>query len=382
MTADSAPVLVPVEGASARSRFLKLTRTLYRADPCWVEPLAIERRQHLDPRHNPYFAHAEVAYWLAERNGETVGRISAQIDRHENEGDSNGIGHFGFLDAIDDRGVFALLLGAAEDWLRRRGMRRITGPFTLSINDESGLLIDGFDTPPFVMMGHAPAYAAGHVAGLGYEREKDLIAYLYRLDQPLPPSLAAFLAKISQSASLTFRSLDWRNFDAEIARVVAIFNDAWAGNWGFVPFDRDGVRHLAKALRMLIGPDDVAIGEIDGLPVAMAVGLPNINEAIADLDGRLLPFGWAKLLWRLKIGTLKSARMPLMGVSRKYHNTPAGAALAIGVIDRLRQFHRSKGTLRAELSWILEDNRPMRRMIEAFGAVAYKTYRVFGKDLT
>ena len=379
----SAPIVIrPVETRRDLVRFVQLPGDLYRDDPAFIPPLIFERLQHLDPRRNPFFKHAEVRFWIAERDGRAVGRISAQLDRMVPDA-SDGVreGHFGFLDAEDSAETFSLLLGTAEAWLRERGAGRAIGPFSLSINDESGLLIKGFETPPFVMMGHAPRYGGVRMEEQRYGKAKDIIAYSYDLAAEPAPSLAAFLRKALNTGALSFRAMDPRRFDEEIALVVRIFNDAWAGNWGFVPFSNDDLEYLAKTIRPILRGGDVAFGELEGRPAAMAVCLPNVNEAIADFSGRVLPANWLKLLWRLKVKGLKTARLPLMGVLREHQGTPLGAALMIGVVDRVRAWHRVHGTEVAELSWILEENRPVRRVIEAMGGRPYKTYRLYRKQL-
>jgi GNAT superfamily N-acetyltransferase len=368
----------PVASRRDLVRFLELPTGLYADDAAWVPPLLFERLRHLDPAHNPFFAHADVALWIAERGGHAVGRISAQIERACG-GDREG--HFGFLEADDSAETFAALLGTAEAWLHARGAVRSLGPFSLSINDECGLLIDGFETPPFVMMGHARRYYATRVEQQGYAKAKDLVAYSYDLTAEPAPSVKAFMSKVRSQPGVTFRSMDPRRFDREIAEVVHLFNDAWAGNWGFVAMSDDDLRYLARNIRPLLRSGDVAFGELDGTAVAMAVCLPNINEAIAGFGGRLLPVNWLKLLWRLKVAGLRTARLPLMGVARRHQGTALGTALMLGVIDRVREWHRAHGTRIAELSWILEENRPMRRMIELVGGRPYKTYRIYRKDL-
>ena len=372
----------PVASRRDLVRFLELPAVLYADDTAWVPPLLFERLRHLDPAHNPFFAHADVALWIAERGGQAVGRISAQISRSAQGRDGyDREGHFGFLEAEDSAETFAALLGTAEAWLRARGAVRSLGPFSLSINDECGLLIDGFETPPFVMMGHARRYYATRVEQQGYAKAKDIVAYSYDLTAEPSPSLKAFMGKVRSLPGVTFRSMHPRRFDQEIAEVVRLFNDAWAGNWGFVAMSDDDLRYLARNIRRLLRPGDVAFGELDGTAVAMAVCLPNINEAIADFGGRLLPLNWLKLLWRLEVAGLKTARLPLMGVARRHQGTALGAALMLGVIDRVREWHRADGTRIAELSWILEENRPMRRMIELVGGRPYKNYRIYQKDL-
>lgn len=370
-----------VETAADRAAFLRLPWAIYRDDPNWVPPLIMERRDHLDPQENPYFEQAEAAYWLAKRDGRPVGRVSAQINHAHLSQHEDATGHFGFFDVEDESETASALLAAAETWLHKKGMRRVTGPFSLSINDESGLLVDGFDTPPSIMMGHARPYFAGLLTGAGYDKAKDLICYRILMDQALPPQMAGYLRKAKQIDGLVIRPLDMGRYGGELETIIDIFNDAWSENWGFVPLPDAEIRHMAKMLRPLVGPDHFAIAELDGEPVAMAVGLPNLNEAIADLDGRLFPFGWAKLLWRVKVRTPKTARMPLMGVRKAHQGGPVGAALALSVIDAVWSARRKAGVEMAELSWILEDNLPMRRMIEQLGAEPYKTYRIFERDL-
>jgi hypothetical protein len=371
----------PVEDRGALKQFLKMPAQLYAGDPHWVPPLLFERLEHLNPSKNPYFDHAEVAYWLALAGERPVGRISAQVDRMHLERYGDATGHFGFLEAEDDPEVFAGLFETAEAWLKRRGMRRATGPFTLSINDETGLLIEGFETPPYLMMGHAPRYYGPRVEAEGYAKAKDLIAYAFDVAAPPPPRARRMLARLSKGAGLAFRPIEMRNFEAELRTIVDIFNDAWSDNWSFVPMTPAEVRHMGKSLKPIVRAEYAWIGEADGEPAAMTVTLPNVNEAIADLGGRLLPLGWAKLLWRLKVQGTRSARMPLMGVRKQYQGTPRGAALALGVIEAVRSWHAAHGAKEAELSWVLEDNRPTRDIIETVGGRPYKTYRVYEKAL-
>ena len=373
-----------MEQLSGRRRlgeFIDMARRIYADDPHWVAPLTFERLDSLDPRKNPFFEHADVAFWIARRGGIPVGRISAQVNRAHLARHEDATGHFGFLEAEDDQDVFDALLATAEGWLRERGMKHVVGPFSLSINMESGLLVDGFDTPPSVMMGHARPYYAPRLTAAGYAKIKDLFAYAYDTTVEPNPALAASFARAARKHRIRLRPAEMKRFADEVATIFAIFNDAWDDNWGFVPFSAKELDHLAATLKPILRPDDVAIAEIDGEAVAMAVSLSNVNEAIADLDGRLLPFGWAKLLWRLKVRGTKSARLALMGVRRKFHGTATGAALALGVIDTIRQAHLRRGTLRGELSWVLEDNLPTRRMIEMYGAKPYKTYRLYTRDL-
>jgi hypothetical protein len=374
--------VTPVDGRGSLEHFLALPFRIYRDDPVWVPPLTFERLQHLDPKKNPYFASAEMACWLAWRGERCVGRISAQMSHAHLDRHHDATGHFGFLEAEDDAAAFAALFDAAERWLRARGLRRCMGPFSLSINDESGLLIEGFETPPYIMMGHARPFYAARIAEQGYAKSKDLIAYAFDPQAPLPAGANRMLEKLRSLPGISFRKMDMRRFDQELRTVLDIFNDAWAGNWNFLPMSPAEVRHLGTSLKPLLRPEFVVIGDVEGEPAAMTVTLPNVNEAIADLGGRLLPLGWLKLLWRLKVRGTRSARMPLMGIRRRYHGTPRGAALALGVIDAVRRQHCDYGTRSAELSWVLEDNRPTREIIELVGGRHYKTYRIYEKALT
>ncbi|MGH6943954.1 MAG: N-acetyltransferase, partial [Geminicoccaceae bacterium] len=256
----------PVTGARGLKEFLALPFRLYAHDTSWVPPLMLERRQHLDPRRNPFFARAEVAYWLARRDGESVGRISAQVNRAHLERHRDATGHFGFLEAEDDPETFAALFEAAEAWLRARGLARCVGPFSLSINDESGLLVEGFESPPYIMMGHALPYYGARVEEQGYVKAKDLIAYLLDTTAELPARATRLFDKLGRTSGLRFRHLEMARFDEEVRTIVDIFNDAWADNWGFVPFSDEEMRHLGKSLKPLLREEYVAIGEIDGVP--------------------------------------------------------------------------------------------------------------------
>jgi hypothetical protein len=362
-------------------RFIGLTRAIYADDPCWVQPLTFERLDHLDAAKNPFMRAFEVRYWLASQDGAPVGRISAQVNRRHLELHQDATGHFGFLEAVDDAAVFAALTGTAEVWLRERGMRRIAGPFSLSINDESGLLVEGWDTPPSMMMGHARPYYAQHLEALGYAKVKDLIAYDVDAMVTWPETTHRLIARADRMPGLRIRPLDMRRYQEEIRTIVRIFNDAWADNWGFIPFGNDEAAYLAKSIRPLVSADSFAIGELNGEPVGMTVTLPNLNEAIAGLDGRLLPFGWLRMLWRLKVRGVTSGRMPLMGIVKGLQGTNKGAAIALGMIERIRRHYRSLGYRHGELSWVLEDNHAVQAVIAGTGARAYKRYRVYEKAL-
>jgi hypothetical protein len=365
-----------VTSPAEMDRFIKLPSRLYADDPHYVAPLVMERREALSPAKNPYFEHAQAQFWLARRDGRDVGRISAQIDSLVKDAE---VGHFGMIVAEDDGEVFAALFAAAESWLRERGKRRILGPFNLSINEETGLLIDGFDTPPVMLMGHDPRYAGSRIEALGYAKAKDLVAYNYDVETEMPAAARRWI-ETRKPATLKVRNLDPKRYREEFDTVTSIFNDAWSENWGFIAFTPAEIAHMAKSMKMLIDPTLVAIVELNGEAIGFGITLPNLNELIADFDGRLLPFNWLKLLYRLRRGA-RTARVPLMGIRRSVRGSLAGGLAPFLIIDSMRKGALAKGMRRVELSWILEDNRAMRRVIEAVGGAPYKTYRVYEKIL-
>ena len=375
---DETLKIVKVEGRTGLNEFIRLPWSLYAEDPMWVPPLLLERRMHLSPK-NPYFEHADFCSWIAYRNGKPVGRISAQIDRLHIDRYQDATGFFGMLEAEDYSLTFQSLLDTAEGWLRERKMRRICGPYNLSINQELGLLVDGFDSPPSLMMGHARPYYATRIEENGYRKEKDLLAYILNSDFKMPAAAKRIAER--KKDRIHIRRLQKSNFKTELDIIRDIFNDAWSQNWHFVPFTNAEFEHMGKDLKMLAHEELVKIAEVDGKPAAFIVVLPNVNEVIRDLNGRLLPFGWLKMLWRLKVKYPKTARIPLMGVRRRYHDSLMGAALAFGVIAAVQQPGQKLGIREAELSWILEDNVRMRDILESIGGRVYKTYRIYSKQL-
>ncbi|WP_309088145.1 dATP pyrophosphohydrolase [Phenylobacterium sp.] len=378
-SATSAVQIVPVGSRPELERFIRVPMRLSARDPNYIAPLLIERREALSAKTNPFFAHADVQFWLAVKDGRDVGRISAQID-HLNPQTPEGYGNFGLIAGEDDEEVFAALFRTAEVWLRERGCRAALGPINLSTNEEVGLLVEGHDTPPMVMMGHDAPYAGPRIEAQGYVKAKDIYAYECSVADDLPAPILRRVRK-PLAEGVTLRTLDMKRFDAEIRTLTEILNDAWSGNWGFTPTTEAETKQLATAMKMVIDPRLTWFAEIDGEPAGFMVLLPNVNEAIADLNGKLLPFGWAKLLWRLKVARVKSGRVPLMGVKRKFAATHRGQLLPFQLIDAVVLAARKLGYRRYELSWILEDNLPMRRICEAGGARIYKTYRLYEKAL-
>ena len=372
--------IVPVTNERELDRFVRLPMRLAAKDPNWIAPLLMERKEALTPKTNPFFEHAEVQLWLARKHGRDVGRISAQIDKLAPADPANPFGYFGMIAAEDDAEVFNALTRTAEDWLKARGCVRAMGPFNLSINEETGLLVDGFDTPPMVMMGHDQRYAGPQLEALGYAKIKDVYAYIVDILADFPRRGRGRVNR-ARPKGVTLRQLDWKNYEREVAAMTSIINEGWANNWGFTPITEAETRQLAKSMRPVINEKLVWFADIDGEPAAFGVCLPNVNEAIRDIKGRLLPFGWAKLLWRLKVSGVKTARVPLMGVKRKFARDFRGRLLPFLIIDAMAIEARKTGIQKVEMSWILEDNAPMRAIIEAVNSVRYKTYRIYEKRL-
>ncbi|WP_293897803.1 dATP pyrophosphohydrolase [Phenylobacterium sp.] len=371
--------IVPVVAKAELDRFIRVPMRLNAGDPNYIAPLIFERQESLTAKGNPFFQHAEVQFWLAVKDGRDVGRISAQID-HLNPQTAEGVGNFGLIAAEDDPEVFAALFRTAEDWLRARGCKSALGPVNLSTNEEVGLLVEGANQPPMFMTSHDARHTPGRIEGQGYARAKDLYAYVCSVADDLPAPILRRLSK-GLPEGVVLRELDMGRFDAEVDTLTGILNDAWSGNWGFTPTTQAETKALAATLKLLIDKRLTWFAEIDGEPAGFMILLPNINEAIADLKGKLFPFGWAKLLWRLKVRGVKTGRVPLMGVKRKFAATLRGQLLPFQLIDATARAARRLGYERYELSWVLEDNLPMRRICDAGGAKVYKTYRLYEKAL-
>lgn len=359
--------------------FIAFPSSLFRDDPNWIVPLYLEREEHLSKK-NPGTDHIEWQAWVAKKEGKVVGRITAQIDALHRERYGEDTGHFGMIDAIEDPAVFSALFAAAEAWLRSKGALKITGPFSLNINQESGLLVEGFDTPPSALMTHAKPYYAANLERQGYTQGIDLLAYwMKRTDLHFSPSLAKMMSQVRKK--VTLRRLNRKRFSEEMQVLREIFNSGWQDNWGFVPFTKHEFATMGDQLKFLVPDDMIYIAEVDSVPCAFIVGLPNINEAIADLNGSLFPFGWAKLLWRLKVSGVRTARVPLMGVRQEYQFSRIGPIIALLLIEALHDPFEKRGIDALEMSWILESNTGMRTILERIGAVPYKRYRLYEKQL-
>lgn len=360
--------------------FIRAGRVVFKGDPAWVAPLDFDLRERLTPWKNPFFAHAEVALFTAWRDGKLVGRCSSQIDREHLRIYNDSTGFFGFFDTLDDEEAGQALIGRAQAWLKERGMTRMRGPLSLSINEEVGLLVDGFEHPPVIMMPHARPYQGRIAESAGLTKAKDLFAWRYDVGK-VPDRAQKAWDQINAMPEVRMRSVNPARMQKELHAIMRIFNDAWSDNWGFVPATHAELEKIAKDLRLIVDKKIAFFAEIHGEPAAMCIGLPNLNEAIADLDGRLFPTGLAKILWRTKVRRTQGARLIMLGIRKETRGLKRYGALSTAMYVELIRRAVPLGYRWAELSWTLEDNRLINLGIKAMGAKHYKTYRVYEKAL-
>jgi GNAT superfamily N-acetyltransferase len=374
-------VIRPVEGKKDQESFVDLAWETYRDDPAWVPPLKQEVRALITPGDNPWFEHAKARLWLAERNGKTVGRISAQVDELVQQHMGQGTGQWGMFEALEAKAA-AALIAAAEDWLREQGMTRSLGPISLSIWDEPGLEIEGFGEPPTVMMPHHRPEYRKWIEAAGYTKARDLLTYEVDIANWSDPRIDRLIAAGERNPRIRIRKVDKRRFDEEARIILTLLNDAWSQNWGFVPLTESEIAYAGKKLKPIIYEELVRIAEYDGEPVAFMITLPDINELTKDLNGQLFPFGWAKLLWRLRKPRTERARVPLMGVAKALHGSRLATQLAFMLIEFTRRDAVGKFGIRTgEFGWILEDNKGMLSIAELPGARVNHRYRIYEKGL-
>jgi hypothetical protein len=371
----------PVVSAADRRAFVDLVWDVYEDDPAWVPPLKSEVHGLLDPKKNPWFLHAKAELWLAERGARIVGRISGQIDELVQEHMGSGTGQWGMFEALDEDAA-AALIATAEQWLGSHGMTRALGPISLSIWDEPGLEIEGFDQPPTVMMGHHRPEYRGWIETAGYAKARDLLSYELAIDKWADGLADRIVAIGEKNPRIRIRTVNKSSFASEARIILNLLNDAWSANWGFVPLTEEEIAYAGKKLKPIIFEDLVRIAELDGEPVAFMLTLPDINELTADLNGRLFPFGWAKLLWRLRNPRTKRVRVPLMGVASKLQNSRLATQLAFMLIEHIRRVSVAKyGASHGEIGWILEDNKGMISIAELPGIQLNHRFRIFEKQL-
>ena len=360
--------------------FLGVVDYIYRDDPNYVRPLDLEVKSRIS-RSSPFFEHAEGAFFVAYRNGWCVGRCSAQIDHEHLQRYKDDTGFFGFFDTVDDPEVATALMDTARRWLSDRGMKKIRGPFTLNINDESGCLVDGFDTPPMVMMPHHKSYQGKLIEAAGLTKRKDLYAWRYSTGDT-PARVQKAHADIEAMPEVYSRHVDPKEMERDVRLVMDVYNDAWHENWGFVSLTEKELAKMAQDFKLILDPAITYIAYVRGEPAAVALAVPNLNEAIGDLKGRLFPLGAAKLLYRMKVRGIGSARLIILGIRKKFRAERKYAGLSLYLYHKLNESGRRNGYNWGELGWTLEDNGPVNAGIRLMGGKIYKTYRVYEADLS
>jgi len=384
--AHSPIAIRPITTKADRKRFVDLPFRLYKDDPNWVPPLKGEALGLITPEKNGWFSHAKAQLFLAERDGKVVGRVSAHIDTlaltmDPAQGFGPGCGQFGLFEA-EDGIVGRALINSAEGWLRHQGMTRALGPISMSVWEEPGLLVEGYDHPPTIMMGHAKPEYRDWIENAGYHQVKELLTYELDITVPFPPLLQRIIQSGEKNPRIRIREVDKTKFDEEAAIILAILNDAWSDNWGFVPLTPPEIVDVGVKLKPIVFNDLIRIAEVDGRPVAFMITLPDLNEAIAPLKGSLLPFGWAKLLLFLRKPKVKTMRVPLMGVLKELQSSRMASQLAFMMIEYIKRDSVAHyGATRGEIGWILDDNQGMRSIADAIGCTVNKRYWIYEKDL-
>lgn len=371
--------VTPVRGAADRTAFIRLPYSLYRDDPNWVPPLEMERRDFLDPKKNPFFDYAEVELFLARRGQDVVGRVAAIKNPRHMEFHGTKEGFFGLFECVNDAGVARGLLDAASAWLKARGIDTVLGPANFSSNQDWGLLVEGYESPPALMMPYNPAYYAGLLETCGFTKAKDLFAFELSASTPPPEKVARIAEKIRQREGVTVRPVNLKDFPAEVARIKQIYNAAWEKNWGFIPFTDREFEHMAKEMKAIVRPELLLIAEVKGEPVAFSMTLPDANAAFKAANGRLTTFGLPIGLVKLVLASrkLKRLRLLTLGIKEGYRRRGLDAILYLDTLRTAKELGYTGG----EISWTLEDNHLVNRAIESMGGQRSKTYRVFQRPV-
>jgi GNAT superfamily N-acetyltransferase len=358
--------------------FIAVPSIVYADDPNWVEPLHFDLRARLTPGKNPFFHRGELALFTAWKNGRLAGRISAQLDHEHLRLYKDKTGFFGFFDTIDDDEVGQALVEAAAAWLRKRGMTTMRGPMSLIMYEEVGTLVDGFDMPPHLMMTHSRRWQGRVAEAAGLAKAKDLFAWRFDVGN-IPKRAEKAWEETKALPDVKLRSVQPRHMERELRVIQDIFNDAWHQNWGHVPATDEEVKKTAEDLRLILDPEMAFIAEVKGKPVGMCIAIPNLNECLGDLRGELSPVNAAKLIWRLKVKRPKSARLMMLGISSEMRGIKRYAGLSHALYVEVAKRGEKRGYRWGELSWTLEDNRPINLGIKSMGAYVYKTYRIYEK---
>lgn len=360
--------------------FLDAGRTVFAGDPAHIEPLAMDMHDRLTPGKSPFFERGELTLFTAWRDGRLAGRVTAHLDHEHLKRYQDRTGFFGFFDTVDDDAVGKALIARAEEWLARRGMKTMRGPISLTMNEEVGLLVDGFEHPPAIMMAHSRPWQDRIATSAGLTKAKDFYAWRFEVGKIPDRALRAW-EEIKAMPEIKLRSVRPRQMDSELRHILRIFNDAWQNNWGYVPATESEAKKLSADLKLILDPELAFMAELDGRPVGMCICLPNLNEVIRDFDGKLNPITIAKLLWRLKVKSPKSGRLMMLGISSELRNVRKYAGLSHALYVEIAKRGEKLGYEWGELSWTLEDNRPINLGIKSMGAKIYKTYRVYERPV-
>lgn len=366
--------VVAVDSKAASKEFVELPYALYRNEPHWVPPLRIAVKELLDKAKHPFYASAEMQTFLARRDGKVVGRIAAIINKAHDEYYGEKAGFFGFLDCVNEASVADALLSKARAWTKERGATFLRGPVNPSTNYECGILVEGFDSDPMVMMVYNPPYYDALLQQVGLRKVKDLYAYLSNANRIEMKKIDRVAEKVLKTTGVTVRPINMKDFEAEVGRVWDVYGaatGAWAENWGFVPMSKAEFAAMGKEMKMIVKPELVLIGEIQGRVVGFALALPDVNQAMKPANGNLFPTGLLKILYYQRL--IKSVRVLALGVVEEYR----ASGLAAGFYATLVRNARKLGFGDCEMSWILEDNVLMNRSLEVMGAKRYKTYRIY-----
>jgi len=373
--------VAPVESKEELDAFIRLPWRIYKDNPYWVAPLRYTEKHRFSAKHNPFFQHADVQLFLARRDGDVVGRISAHIDHEHNRYHDERTGFFGFFECEDNPETARALLTTAEDWLRARGMDEIRGPFNFSVNGEIGFLVKGFDSSPLPLMTYTHEYYLRLAEATGYVKAKDVFAWRWE-SRPVPDgSPRRMINELRARPGVTVRRARKKDFDREVRTILDLYNDAWSENWGFVPATDAEAEQMAKDLKLIVDPRIIPIVEIDGVPAGVALGVPDFNWALKPLNGSLFPFGWLRFLWRLKVRRPSVGRLLLFGLKKEFR-TRKYAGLVYLLCDEMHRGAVESKLQWAEFSWTLEDNGLINSLIQKIGADRYKTYRIYEKALS
>ncbi|MFQ5824208.1 MAG: hypothetical protein ACE5JB_09155 [bacterium] len=366
--------IVPVKSKKALNEFIKLPWKIYKDNPFWVPPLIMDMKKMLNKKKNPFFQHSEAELFLAKSKGEVVGRVAAILNKNHNKFHNEQTGFFGFFESIKESKVSNELLNTAQSWVKAKGMRVLRGPMNFSTNETCGFLSEGFDASPVIMMPYNPKYYLELMEKFGLKRIKELYAYYFDRDMPIPERFAAIAQKTQQDKSIQLRKINLKEIWNEVERIQTIYNDAWSRNWGFVPMTNAEIKHLAKELKPIADPDVIYFAEVNGEIAGFSLALPDYNQVLKDINGRLLPFGIFKLLINRK--KINKIRVITLGVRQKFQKK---RGLAPTFYYETYTRGKKKGYSLGEFSWILEDNVLMNRSLKALGAKLYKKYTIYEK---